>query len=106
MNGRPVLKLRNRTAPVPMPEPATKPAPESVAAVPESTPTVRAAIREAPAPGADVPWGEYWYVWAPSALRPSRRVATEFAAVVSVKRLRALMPDKQFLVYRAVCVDE
>jgi hypothetical protein len=105
MNGRPLLSLKRRPS-LALPEPATKPTPEPVAAVPESTPAVPAAVQEPPVPGADVPWGEYWYVWAPSALRPSRRFATEFAAVVSAKRLRALMPDKQVFVYRAVRVDE
>jgi hypothetical protein len=56
-------------------------------------------------PGAKIPWGEYYYVWCPEAFRPSRRYSTEAKARAQAEYLRAKLPDKKFLVFRAVCVD-
>lgn len=102
---RPLLKLRRPLAAPPAAPPvAAKPAPTKAAEEP-APPTPAKPKVERPVPGADTRWDVYYYNWSPTEFRPHRRYACEEDARTEASRLRGLIPEKRFKVYRAVCID-
>lgn len=47
----------------------------------------------------------FWFVWAPDALRPSKQYSSLSAALADAEKLRALHPEREFLVYEARQVE-
>lgn len=48
----------------------------------------------------------FWFVWAPDALRPKRRHASLGDALTEARRLRGIAPERRFIVYKAIAIDE
>jgi len=48
---------------------------------------------------------EFWFVWSPQELRPKKRHRSHEAATLEATRLRAVAPDREFIVYHAVAVE-
>jgi hypothetical protein len=88
MNGRPVLKLRNR--PVPAPTTAPEPAPAPM----EAPPVPLAQWQE-------VPVDVFAFVWKEGGPSPRRRHKSIEGAQREAARLRKLAPDMTFHVYEA-----
>jgi hypothetical protein len=69
--------------------------------------TLRGIVPKAEAPAREpLPTdAEFWFVWAPTELRPKKRHETREGAIGEARRLRELFPEKQFLVYHATQVE-
>jgi hypothetical protein len=67
--------------------------------------------RSAPKPSAKPPpvlapsIERFFFVWAPDGMRPKKRHPTAEAAQAEAARLRAIAPERQFLVYEARCFE-